>query len=498
MAMKETRSIKFYLDKSVNKKKKNEIIKFLNECRDVENQLYAYYWENYNVVLKSKTKIDFNRNNKIGYKDLQPQLKSHHFQQVMQDVYGNLMGQKIKIRNSIKIKNVTDSNKYKVYNYCKRFCFEWGGLIKYVNKQIKKYQKQDSKYTDFLQLVSIYLSDEILFNEMKAYLEDEFWATKNKIKCPQIDVPTIWCNTAHTIDLKQESYYNWYFIVDNNINLYPDAKRGLFQRIIIPIKYSDYHYKKLKDKKLNNSFKIGLNKTGQIEIMASYNIDKEYPINKHDNTIGIDIGLKKLIVSSDGEIVEQNTNIIKYADYISKRNSNRKGLERHLKNKYKDDRFRIGNKRILKQNSKLIHMVNCDNRYKIKQFLKGREHDLIVMEDLHIQETHLSRNVNRLLRTLHIQNIKNDILKYCKDYGINIRLVNPAYTSQQCSCCGHIDKGNRKTQEKFSCLKCGFTINADYNASINIRERINIPEIKLNTPNWLIKELIESHYTTCG
>lgn len=34
--------------------------------------------------------------------------------------------------------------------------------------------------------------------------------------------------------------------------------------------------------------------------------------------------------------------------------------------------------------------------------------------------------------------------------------------------CGHIDKENRQTQEKFKCTKCGFELNADHNASINI------------------------------
>ena len=52
--------------------------------------------------------------------------------------------------------------------------------------------------------------------------------------------------------------------------------------------------------------------------------------------------------------------------------------------------------------------------------------------------------------------------------GIKVRYVNPAYTSQTCSKCGNIDKENRQTQEKFICTKCGFELNADHNASINI------------------------------
>ena len=52
--------------------------------------------------------------------------------------------------------------------------------------------------------------------------------------------------------------------------------------------------------------------------------------------------------------------------------------------------------------------------------------------------------------------------------GIKVRYINPAYTSQTCSKCGYTDKENRQTQEKFKCTKCGFELNADHNASINI------------------------------
>lgn len=51
--------------------------------------------------------------------------------------------------------------------------------------------------------------------------------------------------------------------------------------------------------------------------------------------------------------------------------------------------------------------------------------------------------------------------------GKNIIKVDPRYTSQKCSRCGHIHKGNRKGHS-FRCLKCGFQIHADLNAARNI------------------------------
>ena len=49
--------------------------------------------------------------------------------------------------------------------------------------------------------------------------------------------------------------------------------------------------------------------------------------------------------------------------------------------------------------------------------------------------------------------------------------VDPAYTSQTCAACGHMDRENRRTQANFHCTACGHTANADRNAAINILER---------------------------
>jgi putative transposase len=49
--------------------------------------------------------------------------------------------------------------------------------------------------------------------------------------------------------------------------------------------------------------------------------------------------------------------------------------------------------------------------------------------------------------------------------------VDPAYTSQECSVCGHVSPENRPSQELFYCKKCGHTANADENAAKNVLSR---------------------------
>ena len=49
-----------------------------------------------------------------------------------------------------------------------------------------------------------------------------------------------------------------------------------------------------------------------------------------------------------------------------------------------------------------------------------------------------------------------------------VEKVNPAYTSQRCSACRHIDRKSRESQADFRCTACGFACNADVNAARNI------------------------------
>jgi predicted transposase len=49
--------------------------------------------------------------------------------------------------------------------------------------------------------------------------------------------------------------------------------------------------------------------------------------------------------------------------------------------------------------------------------------------------------------------------------GVRVITVDPRNTSRQCAQCGHIAKGNRKSQAKFQCQQCGHTRNADTNAA---------------------------------
>jgi len=55
--------------------------------------------------------------------------------------------------------------------------------------------------------------------------------------------------------------------------------------------------------------------------------------------------------------------------------------------------------------------------------------------------------------------------------GVPVVLVDPRNTSRECSRCGHIDKRNRPTRNKFRCISCTHAEGADTNAARNISRR---------------------------
>ena len=80
----------------------------------------------------------------------------------------------------------------------------------------------------------------------------------------------------------------------------------------------------------------------------------------------------------------------------------------------------------------------------------------------------------KVLRNWSYYQLQTYIEQKAAKYGIIVRYINPCYTSQVCSECGHWGENQRKTQSEFICASGCFSntkhkkINADFNAARNI------------------------------
>lgn len=109
----------------------------------------------------------------------------------------------------------------------------------------------------------------------------------------------------------------------------------------------------------------------------------------------------------------------------------------------------------------------------------------IVMEDL----THIRERIKagkRMRARLHRwawRQLQTFVEYKAKAAGIAVEYVNPAYTSQTCSCCGGLGK---RSKHHFECPHCGLRAHSDLNASRNlarIGETAVSPRAAVNTPD---------------
>ncbi len=96
--------------------------------------------------------------------------------------------------------------------------------------------------------------------------------------------------------------------------------------------------------------------------------------------------------------------------------------------------------------------------------------DIFAIEDLtgiRVQNRTKGTDFTRKLNNWSFYELEQFLRYKAEAMGKSVVTIDPRHTSQKCSVCGHIHKGNRKGHS-FKCVKCGFQIHADLNAARNI------------------------------
>jgi putative transposase len=125
-------------------------------------------------------------------------------------------------------------------------------------------------------------------------------------------------------------------------------------------------------------------------------------------------------------------------------------------------------KSIRNRESRIIRDLNHKTTTALMQFAK-ENNACIVMEDLKdIRQTAKTNKKQRYsLHSWSFYQQKLMIDYKSKKYGVSVHYVEPQYTSQRCSKCGHIEQANRKGN-LFNCKKCGIVEDSGANAGFNI------------------------------
>jgi len=198
-------------------------------------------------------------------------------------------------------------------------------------------------------------------------------------------------------------------------------------------------------------------------------------------SVGIDLGVRFEVATSDGQLIGAGRPL--------RRSAERLGVaQRALATKQRGSGHRakaaerVGaiHRRVANQRRDFAHQLSRSlvNHY-----------DLIVHEDLKI--TNLVRRprprkdedgtgmyrangvrakggLNRSIHDAGWGQLLSFIAYKAEEAGRQVIAVDPRYTSQRCSSCGHVEAANRCSQAAFRCLACGHEAQADVNAALNI------------------------------
>ncbi len=195
-------------------------------------------------------------------------------------------------------------------------------------------------------------------------------------------------------------------------------------------------------------------------------VEEELLVEKVTPTsiVGIDLGIKDLVVTSDGIKYGNDKVLMKYEKRL-------KRLQRKLSRQVK------GSKNYLKTKEKIARIHAKIKNYR-KHYLNDianeivDEHDIIVTEDLKVKDMFKDKKkaFNKSLSDACVSTLRSLIEWKCKIKGKYYYKINTYYPSSQiCSHCGY---KNSKLKDlsirEYDCPKCGVNNDRDINASLNI------------------------------
>ncbi|MFR0657701.1 RNA-guided endonuclease InsQ/TnpB family protein [Clostridium perfringens] len=208
--------------------------------------------------------------------------------------------------------------------------------------------------------------------------------------------------------------------------------------------------------------------------------------NPNNAGVGIDLGIKEFAVCSDG-IKFKNINKTSTVKKVEKK---LKREQRKLSRKYESLKIRNKNikegratrqniqKQIIKVQKLHQRLTNIRTDYinKIVSSIIKQKPSYITIEDLNVKGMMKNKHLSKAIASQKFFEFKTKLTVKCKENHIELRIVDRFYpSSKTCSECGKVKKDLKLSDRIYKC-DCGFTIDRDLNASINLK---NAKEYKI-------------------
>jgi putative transposase len=182
---------------------------------------------------------------------------------------------------------------------------------------------------------------------------------------------------------------------------------------------------------------------------------------KTNKQVGVDLGLKDFVITSDNKKFKNNRYTKKYAKQLKK-------AQQHLSRKQKgSNRFEKQKLKVAKIHEK-IASCRLDTLHKVSKELV-ESYDLISVEDLNVKGMIKNHKLSKHIADASWGNFVTLLQYKCDWYGKELVKVNRFYpSSKTCGDCGWINQELKLSDREWTCESCGVVHDRDVNASCNI------------------------------
>ena len=350
-----------------------------------------------------------------------------------------------------------------------------------MNKYLKK-TKNDELIKNVINLVKT----TNIFDEVQDFIKDYL---KYRQKHPVV-FESLTFSSINVLKKSKKMLYEQHELNTNAAFLLNLPNLG---EITIKTKYSKFYHDDLetfkvnvqRDRQIKMNYQIKFLNNRRIKLALTKESEESPNVLNKTNITGIDVNTKhNLFCFSDGHTIRYDNNLIYKEKGLRKY---LKKMARHKAKHHNKERNKKARLREEKQTRRRKFHQNLKSSLAVR-YAKKNNINHIIMEDIQLKELKgvklkknknlKGMNYNHIKAAIHISDMKNSVQRICKREEIQFSLVNARYTSRTCPICGHIHDANRKTQEHFKCVRCGFSMNADHIAALNIALRMHVIELR--------------------
>jgi len=329
---------------------------------------------------------------------------------------------------------------------CSRFVYNY-----FLNKRKEQYQKDKKSDNYYAQAKTL--------TDLKKQ-EDTIWLKEVNSQTLQFALRSL--DTAYVNFFRGNAQFPK-FKSRKHKNTFTVPQFGKLEdgKIILP-KFKDGVKVKLHREVRGKIGKMSITKTPTGKYYVSIFTEQQIEdLPKTNKQVGIDLGLKDFVITSNDKKFKNNRYTKKYAKQLRK-------AQQHLSRKQK------GSNGFEKQKLKVakIHekITNCrlDTLHKVSYQLVN-ENDLIVCEDLNVKGMIKNHKLSKHIADASWGNFVTLLQYKCNWYGKELVKVNRFYpSSKTCGDCGWINQELKLSDREWTCNSCGVVHDRDVNASRNI------------------------------